>query len=101
MTILVRTQEGEIAVTPAALQQLVVQSAESVDGVRVRRPRRTVEVHVTDGRCRVSLEVAARYGTQLAGLGEAVQQRVAAAMGSMLELEMDAVDVTIEDLAEW
>lgn len=99
MSTLAKTPEGEIAIAPAALQQLIAHAAEAVDGVRVRRPRRGLDVAIADGRCRVSLEVAAPYGVQLAELGEAVQERVAEACRRMLELEVDAVDVSIEELA--
>jgi uncharacterized alkaline shock family protein YloU len=101
MTSILRTPEGEISVAPAALQQIVVRAAESVDGARVRRPKRSVEVRIAEGRCRVSLELEARYGTPLAELAEDVQRCVTAAVSGMLELDVDAVDVTIEDLAEW
>lgn len=98
MTTLVRTREGEISITPAALQQIVVHAAESIEGARVRRPRRGLEVTISDNRGRVTLELAARYGAQLAELGSAVQERVAEAMRRMCEVEVDAVDVAIEEL---
>ena len=98
MTSLVRTEEGEISITPAALQQLIAHAAEAVDGVRVRRLKRGLEVQLADGRCRVSLEVTATYGTQLAEVGEAVQEHVAEALRRMLEVEVDAVDVAVEEL---
>jgi uncharacterized alkaline shock family protein YloU len=98
VTELARTPEGEIAIAPSALQQIVVHAAEAVDGVRVRRPRRALEVQIEENRCRVELEVGARYGTHLAEAGEAVQERVADALRRMCEVEVDAVDVSIEEL---
>lgn len=98
MTALARTSQGEITIAPAALQQLVVHAAESVEGARVRRPKRGLEVQIADGCCRVSLALAARYGTQLADLGGDVQERVADAIRRILEVEVDAVDVSIEGL---
>ena len=42
MTHVVRTDDGAITVTDGALSQIVVQAAEGVEGVRVRRrPRRS------------------------------------------------------------
>jgi uncharacterized alkaline shock family protein YloU len=98
VTELVRTAEGEIAISPSALQQIVVHAAESVDGVRVRRPRRALEVQIERNRCRVELQVGALYGTQLAEAAEAVQERVAEALQRMCEVAVDAVDVSIEEL---
>ncbi len=98
MSTLVKTPEGEIAITPSALQQLIGHAAEAVEGVRLRRPRRGLDVQIADGRCRVSLEVTAPYGAQLAELGEAVQEHVAEALRQMLEVEVDAVDVSVEEL---
>ncbi len=89
---------GAIRIEGDALAALVVAAAEHVDGARVRRPRRGLDVAVTDGRVRVELELAARYGSVLPGLARDVQSRVAAAVGSSTGLEVDAVDVSIEEL---
>ena len=99
MTQLSRTAHGEISIAPAALQHVVVQAAESVGGARVRRLRRGLEVDIAAGRCRVALVLAAPYGAQVAELGEAVQESVADALGRMCEVPVDAVDVTVEELA--
>ena len=98
MTDLVRTGEGRIAVSPAALSRLVVRAAEQVDGARVRRPRRGLRIDVAGGHARVSLELSARRGVALPGLVRAVQERVAEALGTMLEVKVDAVDVSIEEV---
>jgi uncharacterized alkaline shock family protein YloU len=89
---------GSINVTPAALAQIVQRAAESVDGARVRRPRRGLDVHVDDGRARVELELAARYGTVLPDLARDVQERVANALTTMIDLDVQSVDVSIEEL---
>lgn len=83
-----------VTITDAALTQIVVGAAEQVDGVRVRR-RRGVEPQ--DGR--VSLSVAAHYGTVLPELARDVQGRVADALATMCDLHV-AVDVSIEELDE-
>jgi uncharacterized alkaline shock family protein YloU len=92
--------DGSITVTPAALAQIVHASAESVDGARLRRPRRRLEVEVEDGRARVELELAARYGLVLPDLARAVQESVAGALGRMCEVEVERVDVSIEELEQ-
>jgi uncharacterized alkaline shock family protein YloU len=90
--------DGSITVTSAVLVRIVQAAAEAVDGVRVRRPRRRVELHLDDGRARVELELAARYGSVLPELAEAVQERVAEALESMCGLAVEAVDVAVEEL---
>jgi uncharacterized alkaline shock family protein YloU len=95
-----RQDGGTIDVTAGALAQIVQRAAESVEGARVRRPRRGLEVRVDDGRVRVELELAARYGIVLPDLARDVQGRVADALATMVELEVHGVDVSIEELEE-
>jgi uncharacterized alkaline shock family protein YloU len=83
-----------LTITDAALAQIVVGAAEQVDGVRVRR-RRGIEPQ--DGR--VTLSLAARYGTVLPELARNVQTRVAEALSTMCDLQV-SVDVSIEELDE-
>ena len=89
---------GTITVTPPALEQVVVQAAELADGVRVRRPRRRLEVEVHGGRARVELELAAPFGAVLPDVARDVQERVADALATMCGLEIEAVDVTVAEL---
>jgi uncharacterized alkaline shock family protein YloU len=79
---------GTISVTPAALSALVVRAAESVEGVRVRRPKRGVEIEVEGETARVELELAGRYA----------QQRVSDALARMCGLATSSVDVNFEEL---
>jgi uncharacterized alkaline shock family protein YloU len=95
-----RQDGGTIDVTSGALAQIVLRAAESVEGARVRRPRRGLELRVDDGRVRVELELAARYGIVLPDLARDVQGRVADALATMVELEVQGVDVSIEELEE-
>jgi uncharacterized alkaline shock family protein YloU len=87
---------GSVTVSPAALNQLVVQAAESVSGAQVRRGRRRLEVDVADGHARVRLELSAPYGAELPRLARKVQERVADALAAMCAVEVDAVDVSVE-----
>ena len=94
----VKNPLGTVRIGPDALSALVVAAAERVDGARVRRPRRGLDVAVADGRARVELEVAVRYGLVLPDLAQAVQASVAAALRDAAGLEVDAVDVAVEEL---
>jgi uncharacterized alkaline shock family protein YloU len=96
MSYVVPADRGSVTVTPSALQQLVIQAAETVGGAEVRRGRRRLEVDVSDGRARVRLELSARYGVVLPTLARDVQERVADALATMCAVEVDAVDVSVE-----
>jgi uncharacterized alkaline shock family protein YloU len=98
VTELARTDAGSISVTSAALTRLVVHAAESVDGARVRRPRRGLHVEVGAGHARVTLELAARRGVVLPELARDVQERVASALEAACEVAVDAVDVSVEEV---
>ncbi len=91
-TLVLRGPEGSITLVPAALTQLVVAAAESVEAARVRRPKRTVQVeHGT-----VSLGLAVAHGASLLEVAREVQERVAAAVSATCGLEVEAVDVVVE-----
>jgi uncharacterized alkaline shock family protein YloU len=94
-----KTLAPGVRVTESALTQIVVRSAEQVDGVRVRRPRRHLEVEVGEGRAHVALELSVAYGQVLPEVAREVQERVAAALGTMCEVDVTGVDVSIEELA--
>ena len=90
--------EGSITLTAAALTELVADAARSVDGVRVRRPRRAAEVRHAEGRASVSLELSATPGEPLPGLARAVQERVTATLAQVTGLEVERVDVEIAEI---
>jgi transcription antitermination factor NusB len=56
---------GTITVTAPVLANLVTHAAEEIEGVRVRRGRRRLEIDLGGGSARVRLELAARYGVVL------------------------------------
>ena len=87
---------GTISIPPGTLAQIVQSAAEAVDGVRVRRPRRALELDVTDGRARVALELRVRYGLVLPELARSVQERVAEAVTA----RAPELDRTITEAAE-
>ena len=93
-----RTLAPGVQVTDGALTQIVVRAAESVDGVRVRRPRRRLEIELDDGHARVGLELAVAYGLVLPDVAHEVQARVGDALQRMCETGAVVVDVSVEEL---
>jgi uncharacterized alkaline shock family protein YloU len=89
---------GSITVTAAALNRLVVRAAEGIDGVTVRRPRRSVEVALAKGRASVSLGLAVPYGRVAPELARGVQERVAEALSESCGLEVERVEVGVEEI---
>jgi uncharacterized alkaline shock family protein YloU len=91
---------GTISIAPGALTAIVQRAAESADGVRVRRRRRGLELQVEGDRARVELSLAAPYGTPLPALARGVQQRVTDALQGMCGLDVEAVDVSVDELED-
>ena len=89
---------GSITIEADALAELVIAAAERVDGARVRRPRRGLDVAVADGRATVELELAARFGAVLPELAQAVQREVAQTLSGATGLTVAAIDVSVEEL---
>jgi uncharacterized alkaline shock family protein YloU len=89
---------GRIELPGATFAALVATAAEQVEGARVRRPRRGLDVSVEDGSVRIQLELAAARGAVLTELARTVQTTVADAVGRTTGLEVAAVDVSIEEL---
>jgi uncharacterized alkaline shock family protein YloU len=89
---------GTITVTPSALATLVTRAAEMVDGAQVRRGRRRLDVEVTADSARVRLELTARYGVVLPVLARDVQDRVTAALSAVCRVNVEAVDVSVEEV---
>jgi uncharacterized alkaline shock family protein YloU len=94
----ITSELGSVTIVRAALAQVVVRSAEQVEGIRVRRPRRGLEIALDDDRARVSVELAARYGVVLPDAARDVQARVAEALRTQIGLHTTAVDVSLEEL---
>jgi uncharacterized alkaline shock family protein YloU len=85
-------------VSEAALSEIVRQAVESVDGARLRKRRRRLGVELEGGRARAELQLVVDYGRVLPEVSSAVQERVADALARMCDVEVEAVDVTIEEL---
>ena len=88
---------GRITVPGAALAATGLRAAERISCARPHRPRRGVGVELEEGRALVRVELAARLGEPLPGLGRSVQAAVAEALALMFALET-RVDVTIEEV---
>ncbi len=87
-----------VRVTDAAVTQIVVRAAESVGGARVSRPKRHLDVEIAGGSARVDLELTVEYGKVLPDVARDVQERVAAALGTMCGVTVSAVNVVVEEL---
>jgi uncharacterized alkaline shock family protein YloU len=88
----VRTLAPGVKVTDNALTQIVVRAAEAVEGARVRRPRRKVDVAIEHRRARVDLELAVAYGKVLPEVARGVQREVADALTRMCEVAVDELE---------
>ncbi len=82
----------------AALNEIVRRAVASVDGAQLRKGRRRLGVEFEDGRARAELQLAVAYGRVLPEVCGAVQERVADALARMFDVEVEAVDVTVEQL---
>jgi uncharacterized alkaline shock family protein YloU len=91
-----KTLAGGTKVTDSALTQIVVRAAEAVDGVKVRRPRRHLDIDLGAGEARVTLDLTVEYGLVLPDTARSVQQRVADALGTMCGVNVRSVDVNVE-----
>jgi uncharacterized alkaline shock family protein YloU len=92
-------QAGTITVAAVALDRLVVHAAESVEGARVRRPKRSVDVAHRAGLASVSFELAIEQGVRVPELARTVQKRVADAVAATTGLDVERVDVTVAEIA--
>lgn len=78
---------GRVELTSTALASLVVRAAESVPGVRVRRPRRGLAIAVDGSRATVELDVVGPLEEVLPDVGEQVQRSVGDALRVSASLE--------------
>jgi uncharacterized alkaline shock family protein YloU len=93
-----KTLREGVKVTDGALTQIVVRAVEGVDGARVRRPKRKVSVEIENDRAHVEIELAVAYGKVLPDVARDVQREVADTLARMCELQVEAVDVSVEEL---
>jgi uncharacterized alkaline shock family protein YloU len=96
--VLVQGDGGSVRVSEVALTEIVRRAVASVDGARLRKGRRRLGVELEDGRARAELRLAVEYGCVIPEVSAAVQERVADALLRMCDVEVEAVDVTVEEL---
>ena len=95
--IVVEGKLGRIELPSAALASLVVRAAESVPGVRVRRPRRGLEIAVDGDRAAVQVGVVGPLDGVLPDVGVRVQRSIADALRASVSLDA-SVSVVFEEL---
>jgi uncharacterized alkaline shock family protein YloU len=99
MSYVVQEPAGTITLTSPALVSLVIQAAEAVDGVQVRRGRRRrLDIDVGSEEANVRLELTARYGLVLPEVAREVQERVADALATMCAVRVGSVDISVEEV---
>jgi uncharacterized alkaline shock family protein YloU len=98
VSVVINGDRGTITIPAGTLASLVTAAAERVDGARVRRGRRHLDVEVEDGHARVAVELVARYGTILPEVAREVQEQVTDALTTMCGMVVDAVDVEVEEV---
>jgi uncharacterized alkaline shock family protein YloU len=96
--VLVQEDGGSVRVSEAALTEVVRRAVASVDGARLRKGRRRLGVELQDGRARAELRLVVAYGRVLPEVSAAVQERVADALARMCDVEIEAINVTVEEL---
>ena len=96
--VLVQENSGSVRVSEAALTEIVRRAVSSVDGARLCKGRRRLGLELQDGRARAELQLAVAYGRVLPEVSAAVQERVADALACMFDVEVEAVEVTVEEL---
>ena len=86
------------------LASYAADAAREVDGVRglvesTLHRHKGVRVLEGDGSVRVELHLAVEWGTSIPDVGRAVQRRVAGYLERMAQIEPEAVDVVVDEIA--
>jgi uncharacterized alkaline shock family protein YloU len=85
------------------LASYAADAAREVDGVQglvesTLHRHKGVRVLGEDGRLRVELHLAVAWGASVPNVGREVQQRVAAYLARMADVEPEAVDVVVDEI---
>jgi uncharacterized alkaline shock family protein YloU len=86
------------------LASYAADAAREVEGVRglvesALHRHRGVRVLEEDGSVRVELHLAVEWGVSIPDVGRAVQRRVAGYLERMAQIEPEAVDVVVDEIA--
>ncbi len=85
------------------LASYAADAAREVEGVRglvesALHRHKGVRIVDEDGRVRVELHVAVEWGASIPGVGREVQERVAAYLDQMANVDPEAVDVIVDQI---
>jgi uncharacterized alkaline shock family protein YloU len=88
----------EYQIATSVLETIVRESLAGDNRVRVHSPlpfvrAHTIEVHVQNQQCKVTVQLDALLGEHLPGLANDARGRIAAALAQMTGLKVDTVDV--------
>jgi uncharacterized alkaline shock family protein YloU len=86
------------------LASYAADAAREVDGVRglvesTLHRHKGVRVLEEDGSVRVELHLAVEWGASIPDVGRAVQRRVAGYLERMAQIEPEAVDIVVDEIA--
>jgi uncharacterized alkaline shock family protein YloU len=95
--------EGRASISGDILARYAADAACEVSGVaglvESHLPRhRGVRIAEDEGRIAVEIHLAVDWGARIPAVGRAVQDAVAAYLGSMADLELTAVDVVVDEV---
>ena len=95
--------DGHATISPDILARYAGDAAREVDGVRglVESPlhrHRGVRIGSDDGRVTVELHVGVEWGASIPELGREVQERVAAYLARMADVEPASVDAVVDEI---
>ncbi|MDQ1218421.1 hypothetical protein QE411_003276 [Microbacterium arborescens] len=87
-----------VTVTEGAVQALIRASGDAIDGVFIGHSRIVGDVEVPDAPIAVDITASVAWGESLPTAAGAVRRAVSDALAQHTELNITAVDVTVEDL---
>lgn len=87
-----------VTVTEGAVQALIRASGDAIDGVFVGHSRIVGDVEVPGAPIAIDITASVAWGTSLPAAAAAVRRAVTDALAQHTELNITAVDVTVEDL---
>ena len=90
--------EGQASISADILARYAGDAAREVDGVRGIAGRRGVKVEGDEGAVRVELHLVVDWGASIPDLGRTVQERVREYLGSMADVDPEAVEVVIDEI---
>ena len=90
--------EGQASISADILARYAGDAAREVDGVRGIAGRRGVKVEEEEGAVRVELHLVVDWGASIPDLGRTVQERVRKYLGSMADVDPEAVEVVVHEI---